>query len=227
MYLLEKSPNVVLTKIQNFIEIQSSRFRWYSFVFARTQSHLVYIWINELNVRNDQMDDNNFQNSLCITSMKQKLSGPIEAHGPFIYILPFYKTDQVRGLLMLYIKTIHHFHERQKMSASLHIDDMVVAKHIYIYIYILLYIYTFQSVSQFLWFCMYIYIYIHTHIHMQTFIIYQHNKGAIKYSCPKLVHIYYMSWTFQLFHISYIGVVVIICIEQILLFPTFNSQITE
>ena len=37
----EKSPNVVLTKIQNFIEIQSSRFRWYSFVFARTQSRLV------------------------------------------------------------------------------------------------------------------------------------------------------------------------------------------
>ena len=30
------------------------------------------------------MDDNNFQNSLCITSMKQKLSGPTEAHGPFI-----------------------------------------------------------------------------------------------------------------------------------------------
>ena len=30
------------------------------------------------------MDDNNLQNSLCITSMKQKLSGPTEAHGPFI-----------------------------------------------------------------------------------------------------------------------------------------------
>ena len=30
------------------------------------------------------MDDNNFQSSLCITSMKQKLSGPIEAHRPFI-----------------------------------------------------------------------------------------------------------------------------------------------
>ena len=30
------------------------------------------------------MDDNNFQNSLCITSMKQKVSGLIEAHGPFI-----------------------------------------------------------------------------------------------------------------------------------------------
>ena len=30
------------------------------------------------------MDDNNFQNSLCNASMKQKLSGPIEAHGPFI-----------------------------------------------------------------------------------------------------------------------------------------------
>ena len=41
------SPNLVLTKIQNFIEIQSSRFRWYSFVFARTQSRLVdyyYHW---------------------------------------------------------------------------------------------------------------------------------------------------------------------------------------
>ena len=46
----------------------------------------IYIWINELNVRNDQMDDNNFhKNSLCITSMKQQLSGPIEAHGPFIF----------------------------------------------------------------------------------------------------------------------------------------------
>ena len=32
------------------------------------------------------MDDKNVQNSLCITSMKQKLSGPIEAHGPFIHI---------------------------------------------------------------------------------------------------------------------------------------------
>ena len=32
------------------------------------------------------MDDTNFQNSLYITSMKQKLSGPIEAHGPFIHI---------------------------------------------------------------------------------------------------------------------------------------------
>ena len=38
-------------------------------------------------VINDKIDDNNFQNSLCITSMKQKLSGPIEAHGPFIYLL--------------------------------------------------------------------------------------------------------------------------------------------
>ena len=37
----EKSPNVVLTTIQNFIEIQSSRFWWCSFVFARTQSRLV------------------------------------------------------------------------------------------------------------------------------------------------------------------------------------------
>ena len=32
------------------------------------------------------MDDNNVQNSLCITSMKQELSGPTEAPGPFIYI---------------------------------------------------------------------------------------------------------------------------------------------
>ena len=51
----KKSPNVVLTKIQNFIEIQSSRFRWYSFVFARTQSHLVsfilfYIDIHSIEV---------------------------------------------------------------------------------------------------------------------------------------------------------------------------------
>ena len=37
-------------------------------------------------MRNDKMDDKNFQNSLCITSMKQKLSGPIKAHGPFIDI---------------------------------------------------------------------------------------------------------------------------------------------
>ena len=33
------------------------------------------------------MDDKIFQNSLCITSMKQKLSGPIEAHGPFIILV--------------------------------------------------------------------------------------------------------------------------------------------
>ena len=39
-----------------------------------------------MSVRNDKMDDNNFQNSLCITSMKQELSGPTEAHGPFIDI---------------------------------------------------------------------------------------------------------------------------------------------
>ena len=32
------------------------------------------------------MDDNNVQNSLCITSMKQELSGPTEAHGPFIFL---------------------------------------------------------------------------------------------------------------------------------------------
>ena len=32
------------------------------------------------------MDDNNVQNSLCITSMKQELSGPTEAHGPFIFV---------------------------------------------------------------------------------------------------------------------------------------------
>ena len=32
------------------------------------------------------MDDKFFQNSSCITSMKQKLSGPIEAHGPFIVV---------------------------------------------------------------------------------------------------------------------------------------------
>ena len=47
----------------------------------------IYIWIDELNVRNDQMDDNNFQSSLCITSMKQKPSWPIEAHGPFILVI--------------------------------------------------------------------------------------------------------------------------------------------
>ena len=34
------------------------------------------------------MDDNNVQNSLCITSVKQELSGPTEAHGPFIYVPP-------------------------------------------------------------------------------------------------------------------------------------------
>ena len=44
-WIFWKSPNVVLTKIQNFIEIQSSRFRWYCFVFARTQSRLVYIHV--------------------------------------------------------------------------------------------------------------------------------------------------------------------------------------
>ena len=48
---------------------------------------LIYIYIDELNVRNDKMDDKIFQNSLCIISMKQKLSGPIEAHGPFIFNL--------------------------------------------------------------------------------------------------------------------------------------------
>ena len=37
-------------------------------------------------MRNDKMDDNNVQNSLCITSMKQELSGPTEAHGPFIFV---------------------------------------------------------------------------------------------------------------------------------------------
>ena len=43
--------------------------------------------MDELSVRNDKMDDNNVQNSLCIASMKQELSGPTEAHGPFIEIL--------------------------------------------------------------------------------------------------------------------------------------------
>ena len=42
-WIFWKSPNVVLTKIQNFIEMQSSRFQWYSFVFAKMQSHLVCV----------------------------------------------------------------------------------------------------------------------------------------------------------------------------------------
>ena len=42
-------------QIQNFIEIRSSRFRWYSFVFARTQSRLVLFYTTN-------------HNSLCKTS---------------------------------------------------------------------------------------------------------------------------------------------------------------
>ena len=41
------------------------------------------------------MDDNNVQNSLCITSMKQELSGPTEAHGPFILLRIIYKRNDV------------------------------------------------------------------------------------------------------------------------------------
>ena len=54
---------------------------WFFITLSRL---LIYIWIDELSVRNDKMDDNNVQNSLCITSMKEELSGPTEAHGPFI-----------------------------------------------------------------------------------------------------------------------------------------------
>ena len=63
----------------------------YIYVFSvwrlKINSILFYsILFYELNVRNDKMDDNNFpdDNSLCITLMKQKFRGPIEAHGPFI-----------------------------------------------------------------------------------------------------------------------------------------------
>ena len=49
-----------------------------------------------MSVRNDKMDDNNVQNSLCITSMKQELSGPTEAHGPFILF-----QNKIPGLVSL------------------------------------------------------------------------------------------------------------------------------
>ena len=42
-------------------------------------------------MRNDKRDDQNFQNSLCITSMKQKLCVPIEGRGPFIVLMIFYE----------------------------------------------------------------------------------------------------------------------------------------
>ena len=44
------------------------------------------------------MDDNNVQNSLCITSMKQELSGPTEAHGPFIHVVVIF-VSRIIGIL--------------------------------------------------------------------------------------------------------------------------------
>ena len=46
------------------------------------------------------MEDNNLQNSLCITSMKQKLSGPTEAHGPFI---PVSVCEMTKFYLLYYL----------------------------------------------------------------------------------------------------------------------------
>ena len=52
------------------------------------------------------MDDNNVQNSLCITSMKQELSGPTEAHGPFIILNLLRKRDVIIYNLMM----LHSYH---------------------------------------------------------------------------------------------------------------------
>ena len=55
-----------------------------TFSFCTVTRKRIDVFSRNFAVRNDKIDDNNFQNSLCITSIKQKLSGPIEAHGPFI-----------------------------------------------------------------------------------------------------------------------------------------------
>ena len=53
------------------------------------------------------MDDNNVQNSLCITSMKQELSGPTEAHGPFIvYSGPYMKNCQLFFSLVIHMSAL-------------------------------------------------------------------------------------------------------------------------
>ena len=67
--ILQRAPSVCLSVTFSFCTVTRKRIDAFSRNFT---------------VRNDKIDDNNFKNSLCITSMKQKLSGPIEAHGPFI-----------------------------------------------------------------------------------------------------------------------------------------------
>ena len=62
------------------------------------------------------MDDNNFQNSLCITSMKQKLSGPTEAHGPFI--IKCYLLD-TKWPIFCTVKQIHSIPYKQKFLGHL------------------------------------------------------------------------------------------------------------
>ena len=61
-------------------------FTYFSLLISSIEMLAKYSACSFSNVSNDKMDDKNVQNSLCITSMKQKLSGPIEAHGPFIYL---------------------------------------------------------------------------------------------------------------------------------------------
>ena len=45
-YCSELGRKMSFFAIQNLVDIQSSRFRWYSFVFERTQSHLVLFLVN-------------------------------------------------------------------------------------------------------------------------------------------------------------------------------------
>ena len=61
-------------------------FTYFSLLISSIEMLAKYLARSFSNVRNDKMDDKNVQSSLCITSMKQKLSGPIEAHEPFIFI---------------------------------------------------------------------------------------------------------------------------------------------
>ena len=70
------------------------------------------------------MDDNNVQNSLCITSMKQELSGPTEAHGPFILYAgnivkcPFTYSYWLNGTWFLQIVDIGNFIRRLEILKS-------------------------------------------------------------------------------------------------------------
>ena len=71
----------------------------------------IYIWIDELNVRNDQMDDNNFKNSLCITSTLQWNRNSVDRSRP-MGLLFISNVGWFGGMLFLHFMLFPTFLEK-------------------------------------------------------------------------------------------------------------------